>query len=192
LRFEQTTTVLLQGDEGLSRKGPDAASYYYSLPRLQTRGQITVGGRQVEVSGWAWLDREWSTSVLGPHLQGWDWFALQLQDGRNLMVFRLRRTDGGRDPYDYGVLVGSDGAVHKLSSVDFELRPLRFWRDEQGIAWPVEWDLQAGGEQMRIRALVDDQVVRQGLVYWEGIVGVTSGGQKLGRGYMELTGYSMP
>ena len=91
--------------------------------------------------GLSWLDREWSTSVLGDHLQGWDWFALQLDDGRSLMVFQLRRKDGGRDPYDHGMLISTE-AARPLAPQDYTLKPLRFWQDSEGVAWPVEWQLE--------------------------------------------------
>src|SRR5205814_718338 len=82
-----------QGDRGLSRKGPEPgnASFYYSLTRMPARGTVRVGPETLQVSGEAWMDREWSTSALGAGVQGWDWFALQLADGRELMFYRLRR-----------------------------------------------------------------------------------------------------
>ena len=190
LDMTQQLPVVLQGDQGLSHKGPGQASYYYSMPRLLTTGSLQLGERRLQVSGVTWFDREWSTSVLGEHLRGWDWFALQLNDGRNVMAFRLRRRDGQRDPYDHGMLVSPQGEHRKLSAADFSLQPKRVWRDPQGVAWPVAWQLNLGQEVFQISALVDDQVMSLGLVYWEGIVGVTDQqGQQLGRGYMELTGY---
>ncbi len=91
--------VALQGDRGLSRKGPEPgnASYYYSLSRMTARGTVRAGGEALAVSGLAWMDREWSTSALGPELVGWDWVALQLDDGRDVMLYRLRRRDGPLD-----------------------------------------------------------------------------------------------
>ena len=107
LEFEPTRPPLLQGDAGLSLKGPEPgnASYYYSMPRLATRGALTIDGERFEVSGLSWLDREWSTSALGTGVVGWDWFALDLDDGRDLMFYRLRHVDGASDPFSAGSLV---------------------------------------------------------------------------------------
>lgn len=190
LTLEQTRPVRLQGDRGLSAKGPGQASYYYSIPRLKTVGEITVQGQVQHVSGWTWLDREWSTSVLGEHLQGWDWLALQLDDGRDLMAFRLRRKDGARDPFDHGLLVTSAGEQQHLAVGDFVMRPSRFWTDQRGAQWPVGWELllHGTGERFQINAMLDDQLMDLGLVYWEGIVAVQSANTE-GRGYLEMTGY---
>ena len=85
-----------QGDRGLSRKGaePGNPSYYYSLTRMPTEGVVTVGRERFTVSGLSWMDWEWSTSALGPDQIGWDWYALQLSNGQELMFYRLRRRDG--------------------------------------------------------------------------------------------------
>ncbi len=193
LRLEQTRPMVLQGDAGLSAKGDGQASYYFSMPRLATRGELLIDGETVPVTGWGWLDREWSTSVLSGAQIGWDWFALQLDDGRDLMAFRLRRADGTRDPYDHGALVAADGSYQKLTPEDFELTPQRFWQDETGAAWPVAWQLavrhEGGEERIGIEAMLDDQVMALGVVYWEGLVLATRDGEPVGRGSMELTGY---
>ena len=195
LSFTQTRALVLQGEQGWSRKGPEAASYYYSLPRLRTSGEVFVGGQSIPVSGWAWLDREWSTSVLGDHLLGWDWFALQLTDGRSLMVFNLRRKDGQRDPYNHGKLVTAQ-ASRQLPAEAYELRPQRYWQDSQGALWPVAWQLVLRDEAtvdevetLTIEALLDNQLMEMGLIYWEGLVAVYADGHRVGSGYMELTGY---
>src|SRR5690606_34397169 len=99
LRLNPVKPVALQGNDGLSPKGPGQASYYYSIPRLAVTGEVRVDGRSRAVTGRAWLDREWSTSVLGEQQSGWDWFALQLDDGADVMMFRLRNDTGLRDPY---------------------------------------------------------------------------------------------
>lgn len=193
LRFKPQCSVVLQGEQGLSRKGPQGASYYYSMPRLQTSGWLEVAGQRHRVTGLAWLDREWSTSVLGEHLSGWNWFALQLDDGRSIMVFKLSRKDGAADPYDHGVIVSDCGTRQRqrmLHAEDYELTPTRFWTDSDGTAWPVAWSLLLDGDRMNIEAMVDDQLMDDGLRYWEGVVAVRDAHQQeLGRGYMELTGY---
>jgi predicted secreted hydrolase len=192
LDFEQTRPIVAQGEGGLSSKGPGQASYYYSIPRLRTTGRVGMGGRTFAVQGWTWFDREWSTSVLGDDLVGWDWFALQLDDKRDMMAFRLRRRDGQRDPFDY-LMVRDADRIRRLGPADFELVPRGQWRDSHGVEWPLTWQLtvlEAGGrETFDVAALVDDQVMEVGFRYWEGIVGVTRDGRRLGRGYMELTGY---
>lgn len=197
-------TKVLQGDRGLSAKGPEQASFYYSFTRLPVQGTLSLDGRSVSVVGNAWLDQEWSTSVLSGGQVGWDWFAVQLDDGRDLMVFRLRREDGSRDPYDHGVLVAPDGSAQVLRAADFELGVLRYWQDDANICWPVDWSLRllkAGEmtEQFELAAAIDDQRMATAVRYWEGLATVRQvgssgvndddGNSTLGRGYMELTGY---
>ena len=179
--------AILQGEGGLSRKGPDNASYYYSIPRIEARGEIVAGGSSHAVSGLAWMDREWSTSVLGEAYQGWDWFALHLDDGRDLMLYQLRRLDGRTDDYNAGSV--ADGtATRTLTAADFSLTPIEHWRD-----WPVAWKLVFRGDpaqQYVVRAAIKDQVMDTAVRYWEGVVYVEDDdGRRRGKGYMELTGY---
>lgn len=206
LNITQTEPIVLQGNRGLSEKGPGSASYYYSIPRLEIDGTLDLGDHTVQVSGLGWLDREWSTSVLSEGVIGWDWFSLQLDDARSIMAFRLRREDGHRDAFDHGLLLdhqllppepivgaGNNG-VTLLTPDKFTLTPVRYSADTNGIDWPVSWTLtltdQSDEEQLTVNALVDDQVVDLSVVYWEGLVEVLdSNGNRLGLGYMELTGY---
>lgn len=177
--------IVRQGEGGLSRKGPDNASYYYSVPRIAAAGRLAAGGERHEVRGDAWLDREWSTSVLAPEYAGWDWFALHFEDGRDLMLYQMRRVDGRADDYDSGALVDAGGAARILAASDFSLTPLRRWR-----GWPVAWRLVLGDAAYRIGAAFDDQVMDARVRYWEGVVRVRDeGGRRVGAGYMELTGY---
>ena len=190
VELDVSVPVVLQGDRGLSAKGPQQASYYYSMPGMPVRGTLTSAGRSHQVSGSAWLDREWSTSVLGTAQVGWDWFALEFVDGRKLMVFQLRRRDGSRDLYDQGILIDADGASRALGADDFELTPRRFWTDAWGVAWPIEWQLSIGSEELHVAAAVDDQRMPTAITYWEGLVDVFEpDGAGVGRGYLELTGY---
>lgn len=194
LQLDALKEPVLQGDRGLSAKGPDQASYYYSLTRLAVSGTLAVDGEPARVTGSAWLDREWSTSVLSPEQEGWDWFGLQLHDGSELMAFQLRRESGVRDPYDQGVWVPPDGAAVQLRTQDFTLEPLRYWRDERGTAWPVAWRVAVmtpdGPRQLRVEAAIDDQRMDTLFTYWEGLVTVfDETGTAIGTGYMELTGY---
>lgn len=190
LNLQATRDPVLQGQQGWSRKSETQASYYYSWPRLQVVGEIRVGGETHQVRGLGWFDHEWSTSVLSDEQAGWEWFALGLDDGRDLMVFRLRRHDGRRDVHDHGVLVGADGTSRVLGSADFELHPERTWTDPAGVVWPLGWKLTVGSEIFMIDTPVEDQRMQTLIPYWEGLVNVTSDtGSRLGRGYMELTGY---
>ena len=190
LQLAPTRPVVLQGDAGLSAKGPGEASYYYSVPRLQASGSLRLDNATHAVRGLGWLDREWSTSVLGPHQVGWDWFALMLDNGEDIMAFRLRRDDGARDRYDHGVLVNASGRARHLGAGDFTLEPLDYWRDERGTQWPIRWTLAVGKRRWLIAAPVPDQRMDTLLTYWEGLVHVLDErGHRSGRGYMELTGY---
>ncbi len=190
LDLQSVKPVVLQGDRGLSHKGPDQASYYYSMPRLAASGDLWIDERLHKVTGNAWFDREWSTSVLGAEQAGWDWFALHFTDGSDVMVFRLRRKDGKRDAYDQGVWVATDGTSRQLSAKDYQLTPLAFWRDNDGVKWPIRWQLELDDRRLTIEAAIEDQRMDTALVYWEGLVHVRDAtGAQVGRGYMELTGY---
>ncbi|MDP6470929.1 MAG: lipocalin-like domain-containing protein [Pseudomonadales bacterium] len=190
LDFAPGRAVVPRGEGGLSRKGADQASYYYSVPRLQAAGRLVFDGRSRAVTGLGWLDREWSTSMLGERQVGWDWFALMLDNGEDLSVFQLRRSDGTRDPYDHGVLVDGDGRVHALGGDEFQLAPLQFWRDGRMVRWPVAWRLIVGDRHYIVKAMVEDQRMDTLFTYWEGAVEVLDeDGAHLGAGYMELTGY---
>ena len=190
LVLRDTLPPVLQGDGGLSAKGPDAGSYYYSVPRIAIEGTLRIDDREVEVAGRGWFDREWSTSGLGAEQIGWDWFALQLDDGRSLMLFQMRRHDGARGAYDQGILVSPDGSARTLSSADFALSAERVWRDDAGTRWPIRWRLAVGDETFLVEAAIKDQVMDTSIRYWEGLVRVSDPmAQDLGRGYMELTGY---
>ena len=184
--------IVLQGERGLSRKGPQQASYYYSMTRLHAAGTLRVGERTIKVHGRAWLDREWSSQVLGQDHIGWDWFALQLDQGEDVMVGQLRRRDGARDPYDSGVQVDPDGTYRVLQAKDFTLMPLQYWRDDRGVRWPIRWQLTLAEPPRTfvIQAAFPNQRMDTALVYWEGLVYVLGpDAHTIGRGYMELTGY---
>jgi predicted secreted hydrolase len=192
--------MVLQGDRGLSQKGPQPgnASYYYSFTRMAASGSVTVDGITYPVSGAAWLDREWSTSALSQDQVGWDWFALQLADGRDLMVYRLRRADGGTDPLSEGVLVERDGSTRRLSAREFSLGELGRWESPlDGTLYPSGWRIAVATEglDLEVRPVREDQELNVTVRYWEGAVDVTGSdgsGSVSGRGYVELTGYSPP
>jgi len=193
LELQPTVGVVLQGDRGLSRKSAQAgnASYYYSLPRMQSSGTITVDGETHRVSGLSWFDREWGTSALAPDQAGWDWFSLQLGSGENLMFYNLRHKSGESDRYSAGSLVGTDGVKQPLGLEDVELTPLDWWEGPNGNRYPVAWSLRLKRQQrtLIVRAVLPEQEMDLSVRYWEGAVDVVENGLPVGRGYMELTGY---
>ena len=194
----------LHGVDGVSRRGsgPGEASHYYSLTRLLARGRIGTGGDTLPVRGEAWMDHEFSSSVLAGDQAGWDWFALRLDDGRDLMLYRLRQKDGGIDSHSSGSFVGTDGRVAHLSHEGFEIEALGHWHSpHSGADYPQGWRVRVPGERLDVtlRPTVEDQelVTRStgGVTYWEGSVvvrGVRAGHAVTGRGYVELTGYAGP
>lgn len=195
LQLRPEKPPVLQGDHGLSRKNGELgnASWYYSMTRLRTLGDIWHGGEHFTVTGESWLDREWSTSALGADQAGWDWFSLQLQDGHELMYYRLRRKSGEADPYSAGKWVLPKGTAETLAADDVALRPLRYWRAASGARYPVAWEMTLPRQQRRwrVEALVDDQLMRTGITYWEGAVKIldAASGRLLGYGYLEMSGY---
>jgi predicted secreted hydrolase len=188
---------VLQGDDGLSAKGPEPgnASWYYSYMRLPAAGRIEFEGEAYEVDGLAWLDREWSTSALGEGVEGWDWFALQLDDGTELMVYRLRRTDGSAAPHSAGTFVAEDGRVLPLAARDFELAPTRMWTSPaSGVTYPVAWTIgvPSAGLELTVEPWQDRQEMNVSVRYWEGAIrvrGSRDGRPVAGNGYLELAGY---
>lgn len=192
--------VVLQGDNGLSQKGdePGNASYYYSFTRLDMVGSVVSDGDTIRVTGQAWMDREWSTSALDETQAGWDWFALQLDDGRDLMVYRLRGVDGSTDPLSEGVLVAPDGTHRRLSADDFQLEVLERWTSEiDGAEYPSTWRVAVPSEgiALRVEPILRDQEMDVTVRYWEGAVDLFDAedgraAEPLGRGYVELTGYA--
>lgn len=183
---------VLQGERGLSRKGdaPGNASYYYSYTRLPTQGEIRIANRHFRVSGNSWFDREWSSSALAADQAGWDWFSLHLDDGRDLMFYRMRDQDGTAQRFSNGVLVDADGTTHTLSLDGVQADPTRTWQDRDGVAYPVAWDLSIPQHalELHIEAAFDDQAMRHTVRYWEGAVVVS--GTHSGVGYLEMSGYA--
>ena len=188
LRLESTEAVILQGDEGYSAKSEQAASHYYSIPRMSVQGSLDWDGRQVPVVGWAWLDREWSTQPLPQGFVGWDWMALMLEDGSELMLYQLVRESGERDAFNYVVHRDAAGNTRKFKSHEFSMLPrreARFDGDTYVVAWQVELD---GTGAYFVEAAVDDQLMRTSVRYWEGLVRVSDlNGEYLGDGYLEMT-----
>lgn len=197
LVVESGKPLVLQGERGLSRKGPEPgnASFYYSFTRLPATGRLRVGGETHDVRGTAWMDREWSTSALGPDVAGWDWFALQLDDGRELMYYQLRRRDGSADPFSAGTLVGADGTARALGRDEVRLVVIATWASRvDGARYPARWRLEvpAEGLALEVTPRLADQEFPGPVRYWEGAVAVTGRARERavsGLGYVELVGY---
>jgi predicted secreted hydrolase len=197
LELVPTRAPVLQGDDGLSAKGPEPgnASYYYSLPRLATRGILALGGERYAVSGFSWLDREWSTSSLGEGVVGWDWLALQLDDGSDLTLYRLRRADGAATAESAGSLAAADGSVRRLQASEIDMTPRGIWSSPRGGSYPAGWriSLPSLALELEVEPLVEDQELALSFRYWEGAVrarGSRAGAALAGQGYLEMTGYA--
>jgi predicted secreted hydrolase len=202
LRLELTAgkPVVLQGDRGLSRKGPEPgnASYYYSFTRLAAGGTLVVDTDTIPVRGAAWLDREWSTSALADGQVGWDWFALQLSDGWDLMIYRLRGSDGSAAPESAGVLVDPVGAKVALAwGEDVLVESTDVWTSPvDGAVYPSGWRISVPerGWDLAVEPRIPNQELDVTFRYWEGAVSVRGTGEGgatvAGRGYVELTGYA--
>lgn len=189
--------IVLNGEGGFARKGsqPGEASYYYSMTRMPTTGVVSLNGRSHSVSGSSWLDREWSSAQLSDEHIGWDWFALQLSDGRDIMYYQLRPREGEATDFNLGTLVASDGAYSGLDTADVSIEALDHWQSPLGGAYPSRWRLQIPEEglDIEITPYVSDQELHTLVRYWEGAVRIegTSNGQPVkGSGYVELTGYA--
>ena len=214
LAFKAAGEPLLQGNNGVSAKGPnrEQASFYYSRPQLQVSGEIRVRSQTQAVTGRAWLDHEWSSTLLELGAVGWDWVGINLHDGGSLTAFRIRDADGNtrwrhvawRDPQGRQVR-SRPGSTQQVNDVLFE--PLRIWRSiRSGADWPVSMRLRLRDQAsktertLRLIPLLDDQEVdaraSTGGYYWEGAVRLVDGDHaeapEIGRGYLELTGYAGP
>jgi predicted secreted hydrolase len=188
---------VLNGVNGLSQKSAEAgnASYYYSITRWQTDGQVRLGNDEFTVSGLSWLDREWSSSALASDQQGWDWFALQLSDGSELMFYRLRKTDGSQDVFSGGTWVTSDGTSRHISGDRISISATKTWSSPEGGTYPSSWEIRfpESGLALEVVPVMDDQELFTTVRYWEGAVDVTGTRDDIeitGRGYVELTGYA--
>ena len=199
LQFEETQAVLLQGQQGLSRKGPQAsqASYYYSQPQLATTGQLQIKGERFQVTGKAWLDHEWSQELLPANATGWDWIGMNLDDGSALTAFRLRDKDGGA-VWDGGSFRAPQGQPYIFKRGEVIFKPTRSWKSPlTQTVYPVEWMVRTPADFYTVRALIDNQELdsRQstGSIYWEGLSElIDSNGKRVGSGYLEMTGYAAP
>ena len=189
--------IILQGDRGFSRKGEGDgnASYYYSMTRLATKGRVQIGEESFPVSGLSWMDREWSTSMLAEGQVGWDWFSLQLSDGRDVMYFQVRTTRPGDRAYTAGTLVEPDGQKVDVDLQQVVLEVTESWTNDQGDSYPAGWQLSMPAEQLQLKLTprMPDQEMDTAVRYWEGSIrveGQSKGVPVQGYGYAELTGYA--
>jgi predicted secreted hydrolase len=193
------TAPVLHGEQGLSRKTEtgDQASYYYSLPKLATRGRIRVAGSERAVEGMTWMDHEFFTGATPEAGLGWDWFSARLDDGRDVMLYVV--VDSRGDRHASGTLIERDGASRPLDVTGLVAQPLRTWRSPRsGATYPVAWrlELPVEGALLAVDAALDAQEVlaerSAGFAYWEGLSrfrGTWRGQPVAGEGYVELTGY---
>jgi predicted secreted hydrolase len=202
LRLTPLKPPVVHGREGVSQKsaGEGNASHYVSITRLDTRGRLVLGRDTLAVAGSSWMDHEFASDRMQGTHSGWDWFSVQLDDGRDLMLYQLRRTDGRIEPYSSGTVVEADGASRHLPREAFEVRALSSWSSPRtGARYPSRWRLAVPGEgiDLLLEPTLEDQELvvgtMGGLTYWEGSVRVSGrsrGRAVAGRGYVELTGYT--
>ena len=199
LQCDATQPVLLQGDGGVSKKGPADAdtSRYYSEPQLAAVGTLTLEGRRTEVRGRAWLDHEWSDSFIPPQAVGWDWIGMNLDDGSALTAFRLRRADGS-SVYAGGSFRRAGDTLRAFGPDDVRFTPGRVWGSAASRArYPVQWQIETPAGRFGVAALLDDQELDSrsstGAIYWEGLSELLDAtGRRVGAGYLEMTGYAAP
>lgn len=202
LRMTSDKPAVTHGLNGVSQKsaGAGRASHYVSLTRLQTRGTLTLDGKQYAVEGLSWMDHEFFSHSLESNQAGWDWFSLQLDDGTELMLYRLRRKDGTVEPYSSGTYVERNGQTRHLRLSEFQLTPGKTWTSPESKGeYPVEWSIRVPplGIALELRTPLPSQELvgrsKTAPVYWEGLVDVTGtreGAPLRGRGYLEMTGYA--
>jgi predicted secreted hydrolase len=199
--LEQVKRPALQGENGLSPKGPEPgnASYYYSLSRLLTEGIVAIGDETFEVTGNTWKDHEFSTRALPENALGWDWFGLIFDDGREMTIGRIRLADGSDRTYggtnSSALLIEGDGTERYVPAENFHMEELGTWESpHSGAVYPSGWRITitdtGTGEVMNFTLtplLEDQELYGNGIVYWEGAVRID--GDVTGYGYAELTGY---
>jgi predicted secreted hydrolase len=193
---------VLHGQNGLSQKGEGEgrASYYYSLTRMQTEGDLTINGKKEKVRGLSWMDHEFGSNQLAENQVGWDWFSIQLDNQTELMLYLIRHKDGSPDPYSSGTLVKADGTTKHLALKDFRIEALDRWKSPKSRAtYPMKWKVTIPAEKIELEinpAFVDQELVTNRstrVTYWEGAAQVRGNfhGKPIeGRGYVEMTGYA--
>jgi predicted secreted hydrolase len=202
LALKSLKPPVLHGENGLSRKGEGEgrASYYYSLTRMQTEGELTIDGKMEKVRGLSWMDHEFGSNQLREDQIGWDWFSVQLDNKTELMLYLMRRKEGSADPYSSGTLVRADGTTRHLKLSDYRVEVLDRWKSPtSGATYPMKWKVAIPGEEIVLeitpafpnQELITNRSTR--VIYWEGAVRISGSiGKKAvgGSGYVEMTGYA--
>jgi predicted secreted hydrolase len=202
LELKSLKPPVLHGQNGYSQKGEGEgrASYYYSLTRMQTQGELILGGRREKVRGLSWMDHEFGSNQLGEDQLGWDWFSIQLDNQSELMLYLMRRKDGSIDPHSHGTLIHADGTTRHLALKDYRIEVLARWKSSKsGAEYPMKWKVVIPFEQIELeivppfaeQELITNRSTR--VTYWEGAVQVngTIGNKPVaGSGYVEMTGYA--
>ena len=199
LQLAPSQPLLLQGDAGFSRKGPQEsqASHYYSAPQLATGGRVVMAGVVTPGPGRAWLDHEWSQDILHPEAVGWDWVGMNLFDGSALTVFELRRKDGSV-LWAGGSFRAAGTAGNSFAPTQVQMTPGRRWRSPgSNASYPVQWQLDTPAGRHTVQSLMDaqelDSRASTGTIYWEGLSELLNAqGRRVGLGYLEMTGYAGP
>ncbi|RXJ74254.1 carotenoid 1,2-hydratase [Veronia nyctiphanis] len=187
LSLTQTLPPVLNGDKGYSKKHvDDFASYYFSVPRINIKGTINIGGQSVDVSGLGWFDREWGTREMSPSQRGWSWFSMHLDDGSSLMIAELR---GEPDNFAFGTYISSNSDVSILGTEDILLTPVTYRKVKKDKHVPLTWKITLKNldKQWEVRALNHQNWLDFYFPYWEGPTVIS--GSSTGTGFMELTGY---
>ncbi|HEY7303189.1 MAG TPA: lipocalin-like domain-containing protein [Bryobacteraceae bacterium] len=202
LNLKPNKHAVVQGEDGLTRKGPlpGQASHYISFTRIAAEGQLNRNGKSIAVAGLAWMDHEFFTEPAHSEITRWDWFSIQLNNGEELMLYRIRNASDATTPYSSGTYVDARGRAQFLNAAEFSLVPGQIWQSpNSGARYPIGWSISVPslGLQLSERTIVKDQefLTKSGIspTYWEGAV--TYEGQMRGRnakavGYLEMTGYA--
>lgn len=204
LSLNPAKPFVIQGKNGISQKGPDLgnASHYISFTRLTTKGELTYNHHKYSLSGLAWMDHEFFTQLLDKTQAGWDWFAIQLNNNEELMLYRLRKKSGKGDPYSSGTYIDAQGKAHFLDGSQLFFSSSGKWTSPQsGTAYPISWHIRIPSLNLDLSertALQDQELFSKNSVtagYWEGAVTYTGSihSQPVnGVGYLEMTGYGKP
>ncbi len=204
LQLNPSKPFVIQGKNGISQKGPEPgkASHYISFTRIAANGQLTYKDRQYSLSGLAWMDHEFFTEQLDPTQAGWDWFAIQLNNNEELMLYRLRKKSGQGDPYSSGTYIDARGNAHFLDSTQLSFSSDGKWTSPQsGTSYPMSWQIRIPILHLELSeqtALKDQELFSKNSVtagYWEGAVtydGRIHSQPVTGVGYLEMTGYGQP
>lgn len=202
LALKSKKKPVVHGIDGVSQKasGKGRASHYYSLTRLVGAGQLTVSGKNETVEAVAWMDHEFGSNQLQEDQVGWDWFSLQLDSGKEVMLYLMRKSGGSLDKHCSGTLVLEDGSSRHLTKNDFRIKPTSYWlspisKGKYPMGWIIE--IPSAKVKLRLSPIMKEQELNTskstGVTYWEGAVRVDGSegeSKSTGRGYVEMTGYA--